>query len=421
MNKIDFKYSFIDKKMCFINIFVEVPSNIIENEINFIFVKMQQQVKINGFRQGKIPDNIAKEKFINESKNEAIKKIIRKTIFDIVKNEKFDIVCEPKIDKFNYDFKKKLEYTVTFECHPKINLINYKNIQIKNKSFEITDKNLNERINFLRKKNAILIPSKSIKINENSLVFVDCVAYNSDGEIVKEATVKNYMIDLKSGQTRNEFKIALKGLEIGDEKKIKIEYKVDCKNKVLSDKTITFNIKVIEIKEVELPELNDDFAKDLGVKNLEDLMENVRKSIESENEINKNNDIENQIIEYLLENNEFDVPESLVNNQEKCLIEKNKKRFENNIEFEKEKIRNKAKRDVKLFYILDTICKNENIIVTDYDFEMEKNRIKKLNPNKKNIVDKYFFNKKDEIFSLLKNRKIFDFLINNSIVNITKK
>ena len=429
--QIDFKHKIINRRLCFIDIEVEVSGDVVANEVDYIFSQIQQQAKIDGFRHGKISRSIVEKKFTDESRNKAIKNVINKTLSSVLEKENFDILGFPIVDEFNYDFGKNLKYHFTAECHPKIDIKDYKNIPIKKEVFEISDENLDVSINALRERNAKLVPSKLNEVGESSFVFVDYDAFDSDGKILHEITAKSYMLDLSSDNTREEFKKVLRNSKIGDERSTKIEYETNYPNGTLAGKTISFKIKVVEIKEKELPEFNDDFARDLGTENARDLRMKVKKSMESEEKIRQNMDVEKQIVEYLLNNNKFEVPSSLVATQEKFLIEKMKKYLESQcvskeyiqkqIEFENGKFKEEAEKNVRLSYILNAIYKSESLVVTDSDFEIERNKIKTLNLGKENVADKYFLEKKDNILLSLKEKKLFDFLINNAKIEILER
>ncbi|MDR1400921.1 MAG: trigger factor [Endomicrobium sp.] len=429
LNKqVDFKHKIIDKRLCSVSVEVEVSESVVADEVNSVFSQIQRQAKIDGFRQGKIPRNIIEEKFIEESRSKAIRNVINKTISSILEEEKFDILSFPMVDEFNYDFGKDLKYRFTVECHPKIDITDYKNIPIKKEVFEITDESLDKSIDALREKNAKLIPSKSNKVGENSFVFIDCDAFDSGGKILPEVATKSYMLDLNSEDTRGEFKRALVSLKIGDERNVKIEYQMDYPNKNLADKIVTFKIKVVEIKEKELPEINDDFAKDLGAEDVKDLRIKVRKSMESAEKNRQNMDVERQIIEYLLGSNKFEVPQSLIASQERSLLEKMKRYLEGRgiskeyiqkrIKLESIKFKEEAEKNIRLSYILNAIYKNEGLIVTDSDFEIEKNKIKILNSGRETIIDKFFLESRKNILFSLKERKLFDFLISDAKIEI---
>jgi trigger factor len=418
---IDFKSVVVDKKMCSVIIDVEVSENIVADEIESAFSRMRQQVKIDGFRHGKAPINIIRQKFAGEAEGRAVESIIKKTVLDVLEKEEFVPISSPVIEKFDYELGQTLKYRFAAECHPKIEVKDYKDIPLKKEIFKITDKSLEQNLEVLRERNAKLVPSKSDKVAEKSFVSIDYDAFDTDGNEISEIKVKNYIIDLNSESTVKEFKEALMGLKIGDEKDVKIEYPSDYPSEIIAGKMVTFKIKVIGIKEKELPDLNDDFAKYVGTENLEDLKIKIKETVEAEEKRRQDVDIEKQIVEYLLEKNKFEVPQSLVAKNKKTLAEKMKNYMkrqgvseecvEKQVELRQEKFREEAENKIRLSYILNAIFENENFVVTDADIEEEKSKMKASNPGRESAVDKYFTEKKENIRFSLKEQKLFGFLL----------
>jgi trigger factor len=186
-------------------------------------------------------------------------------------------------------------------------------------------------------------------------------------------------------------------------------------------------MKVLEIKEKELPELNDDFAKDMGFDNLEELRKTFKESLENKETRRQNIAVEKTITQYLLDENVFEVPETLIIDQEKIMIDKMKSNFSNQgieeehinkqIEESKEIIRKEAENTVRLSYILNRIYTNEKIEVSEDDLESEKAKMKEANPTRESMVDKYFVENKDNIRLSIKESKLFKFLIDNSAMS----
>ncbi|MCL2390894.1 MAG: trigger factor [Endomicrobia bacterium] len=422
--KIDFKSSVADKKLCSITIDIEVSSEIAGKEIDSAFNQLQQQARLDGFRQGKAPMNLIKDKYAKEAKDKAIENIVKNTVFDALAKENFVPIDFPIVDEFEYEIGQALKYRFTAECHPKIEVKNYKGISVRKEIFKVTDKSLGQTLDALRDRNAKLVPSSTGIATEKSFVSVDYDAFDDKGVVLPEITAKNHMLDLSSENTLKGFAKALKGAKAGDEKDAKVEYPSDYPNKTLAGKTITFKTKVIEIKEKELPELNDDFAKDMGTENLEDLKNKVKESVETEEKRRQDMDAEKQVVEYLVEKNKFEVPQSLVVQQKEHLIERMKNYFKNQgmpkefiekqVETGENKFKDEAEKNVRLSYILNTIYTNENLAVTDADLEAEKNKMKESNPGRTEAVDKYFAEKKENIMLSLKETKLFKFLLDNA-------
>jgi trigger factor len=428
---VEFKSKVVDRKPCSITIDVEVAENVASCEVENAFSQMQKYAKVDGFRQGKVPISVIKQKFLEQAKNKAIENIVRKTALNALGKENFIPIDYPVVDEFDYELGQVLKYSFSTQCHPKIELKDYKAIPIKKEIFKITDANLNQSLDVLRERNARLVESKYLEVKKDSFVSVDYEAFDNEDKPLPEITSKGHMLDLSSENTLKGFKYALVGAKVGEKKDAKIEYPVDYPNKALAGKTISFKVKVIEIKEKQLPELDDDFAKDMGTENLEDLKNKVKETMEMEEKRRQDVDVEKQIIDYLLEKNKFEVPSSLVAEQKTALIEKMKSYMQNQsapkeyianqVELDDSKFAQEAENNVRLSYILNSICNAENLVVTNTDIESEKNKMKSYNLGKNTDMDKYFNEKKENILAFLKERKLFNFLIDNAKVETEEK
>ncbi|MCA6070425.1 MAG: trigger factor [Endomicrobium sp.] len=428
---IDFKSSVIDKKSCSITVDVEVSENIVAEEINSAFSQIQRKARIDGFRQGKVPVSIVKQKFTAEAKDRAVESIIRKTVLNVLEKEVFAPIDFPVVEEFNYELGQALKYRFTAERHPQIDAKDYKNIPVIKEVFKITDESLSQSLDALRERNAKLVPSKSGDITNESFVSVDYDAFDTDGKALPEITARGHMLDLSSENVLKGFRDALAGTKIGKEKDADIEYPADYPNKTLAGKTISFKIKVIEVKEKELPELSDDFAKDMGIENLEGLKTKVKETIEVEEKRRQDMNVEKQIIAHLLEKNKFEVPQSLVEEQKKTLVKRmkdymqnqgaSKEYVEKEAELKDAKFKEEAEKDVRLSYILNAIYLSENLTVADADIEAEKNKMRTSNPGKESAVNKYFIEKKENIMLSLKEQKLFGFLIDNAKIKVEEK
>ncbi|MDR2811932.1 MAG: trigger factor [Endomicrobium sp.] len=427
---IDFKSSVINKNPCSISIEVEVLESVVSKEIETAFCQIQKQAKIDGFRQGKVPMEVVKKKFVQEAKDRAVETIIRGTVMDALDKEYFVPFDFPVVNELNYEIGQNLKYRFSAESHPKVEVKEYKNIPVKKEIFKVTDKSLWQSLDALRERNARIVLSKTGIASEESLIFVDYDAFDANGKALSEVSAKGNMLDLGSENTLKGFKSALKGSKVAEEKETKIEYPLDYPNKTLAGKTVMFKIKINEIKEKELPELNNDFAKDIGMENLEDLKKKVKETIEAEEIRRQNMDVEKQIINYLLEKNKFDVPQSLVEQQKKILVEKMKSYMQNQVAYKEieqqlligePKFREEAEKNVRLFYILNSVYAKEDLTITDADIEAEKNKMKSSNPGREASIDKYFDEKKENIMLSLKEEKLFEFFLKNAKVDVEEK
>ncbi|MDR2860863.1 MAG: trigger factor [Elusimicrobiota bacterium] len=422
--KIEFNSSVKERKSVSIAMEVSVSSKIVDNELHLALLQIQKEARIDGFRQGKAPFNLIKEKFLQEAKNRAEENIIRGTIIDALEKEKFDLIELPIVDEFDYEIGTDMKYSFTAECHPVFEVKDYKNIPINKEIYKVTDASLAESIDAIRESNAKIVPSKSGVSDEKSFVSVDYDGFDEQDKPIAEITAKNQLLDLSAPNTLKEFKTALSGVKANDEKNIKISYPQDYPNKKIAGKTVNFKVKVVDIKEMELPNLDDDFAKDLGLSSLDELKNKVKESIETEEKRRQDIEVENKITQYLLEKNVFDLPESLIVKQQERLVNKMREylqrqgvemeHIEKEIELSKDKSRKEAENTVRISYILNAIYDNEKLEVTSEDMEEEKKKMKEANANRGEAVDKYFEEHNNDIRLSLKETKLFKFLIDNA-------
>jgi trigger factor len=421
---IDFKSTVIERKSVSIIMEVEVAADIVKNEFEKALVSIQKQVLIAGFRQGKAPISIVREKYANEAKDRAIENVIKATVFQALDKEKFNPLDIPVIDELDYEIGKDLKYHFNAQCHPDYKVKDYKEIPIKKEIYKITEASLIESIDKIRESNAFLILSQSNIVSAKSSVLVDYEAFDDKGVKIAGIEAKNFLLDLSSERTLKEFKAALVGAKAQDEKDIKISYPQDYPNKELAGKTAIFKTKILEIKEKQIPELNDDFAKDMGSADIADFKKKVQSIIEEEEKRRQDMAVESQITDYLLKNNVFDIADSLVLSQEAKIIERMKKHLQSHGESEesinkqvltsKDKIKEEAQRTVKLSYILNMICAEEKLDITESDLQEEKNKMLAANADRQEEVEKYFNEKKDDIELSLKESKLFKFIIDNA-------
>lgn len=430
-SKINFKSTVVERKPCSITIDVEVDESAVSHEIENAFNQIKKDVKVAGFRQGKVTMDIIKQRFLEQAKDKALDNIVKDTLWSALDNEAFVIIDEPVIKSFDYNFGKILKYNFSAQCHPKVKITGYKGIPVKKEIFNITEANIIEVLDRLRKRNVKFIESKENEVKVDSFVNVDYEAFDSDGVAIAGVAEKECGIDLSSdNNTLKCFKDALVGAKKGDIKDAKENYPEDYPNEILAGKTVSFKVKIVEVKEKQLQNLNDDFAKDMGMKDLEHLKNKVKESLDEEEKYRQKIDVEKQIINYLLEKNIFEIPSSLVTNRKNLLMKQFKsymqkqgasesyieKHLESSDKFLKD-----AEDDIRLYYILNKISETENIAVTDVDLEAEKNKLKASNPGQDAPIDKYFAHKGPDVISSLKEEKLLKFLAENAKINVEQK
>ncbi|MDD3053619.1 MAG: trigger factor [Endomicrobiaceae bacterium] len=430
VSKYEFQSKVVEKKPCAIVMEVEVAPAQTDIELSNVYQAIQTTAKVAGFRAGKVPMDLVKKTYPEAARERLIEEVIKKTVFSALEKENFAPIDMPVINTVDYEFGQTLKYVFKAECQPEIKAQDYKGININKEEFKIGDTNINENIKVMLDRNAKLIISKDETVKQDSFVIVNYEGF-CDGVAVENIKAKDHMLDLGAENTLKGFKDALVNAKKGDTKDVEIEYPADYTNKVLAGKKVVFKTTIVELKEKQLPELNDDFAKDMGLENLEDLKIKIKESMEQEEKRRQESEVERQIVEHLLEKNKFEVPESIVAQQKEYLIKRMsdymKKQgaddefIAKQVEFSKDKYLEEANKNVRLSYILNSIYSEEKLEVTDQEIETEKQKILDSNQARKEEVEKYFTEYKSNISASLKEKKIFDFILNNAKITKTEK
>ncbi len=426
----DLKVKVLDTKPCSITLNVEVPHADVLCETDKAYVEVHKVAKIPGFRPGKAPMDMVKKNYTEAVREKVIENLLQKTVFKALEDQNFNPINIPTIHEMNFDFDKPFVFTVKAEKHPEFKAKDYKGIKVKKEINIINDEQVSKTLEGLRDRNASLVESKAESAGPESFLTVDYDCFLSL-EPLNELSEKNQMIDLGSKQIIAGFKEGLTGAKKGEERSIKSKFPDDYPNKKIAGKEVNFRVKILEVKDKILPNLDDEFAKDLGAENLNDLKTKIKESLEHEEKRRQNEDVEKQIFDNLLKANDFPLPESLIEEQKSALIERmtnylkrqgaSQDMINKNVEQQKDKYAKDAENTVKLSYILGAIAKDEKIDVTENDLKEEYEKIKKANPSKEKEVEKYLNENKNNIRTGLKEEKIYKFLMDNAKISETTK
>ncbi len=401
----------------------EVPPERVSSELENVYQQIQKTATVSGFRQGKAPIEVIKQKYAQTAQEKVIENLVRNTLYPFLEEKNINPVGFPIIENINFEFNKPLIYKVLLEQHPKIVAKNYKKLKLEKKIKKITDEDIKNNLEEMRKYNTRLIEKKDGSADENDCVIVDYTAW-LDGKELKELKAENQLVDLSEEQLLPGLAEGLLGSKPQTTREIYTKLPENFPRKELTNREITLKVTVKSIKEKKIPEIDDNFAKELGYKTLTELKDKIKKTLEKNAEENAEIQLEEQIVNLLLSSNKFNVPEVLVNEQKEYLLQTATERLryqgipEDIIEKQKEilekKSKEEAERHTKLMYIFNSIAEQENIKVTEEDIKQKKQEILNSNPGREKLVEEYFTKEYDKLISRLKIDKIFKFIKENS-------
>jgi trigger factor len=289
---------------------VELPIEAIQQQVDSRLKTVGRTAKIKGFRPGKVPAKVVKQRYGKQVREEVLGEILQKSYSEAVMQEKLNPAGGPKIETEDEN-GKTFAYVATFEVMPEVELRNLDNIKVEKPDVQIGDDDVEDMLTSLQKQKATweTVDRKS-KIGDR--VVVD-FAGELDGEAFPGGQGTEIPVVLGEGQMLPDFEKGLKGIQAGDEKTLKVKFPKDYHAEDLAGKKADFAIKTHRVEEQILPELNDEFAEMFNVTEggFERFLADVRDNMEREAEQKVKNDIREQVMNGLLEINPLDIPQTL--------------------------------------------------------------------------------------------------------------
>lgn len=380
---------------------VEIPDEQVTKEVETLYKEVGAKAKIKGFRPGKVPRNILERYFKDYVKGEVIQKLIQETYPAALSEKNIQPVSLPVIDPGELESGKPFQYSATVEVKPELKIENYIGLKLEGKKEEVKEEELESRLKDLQNLHAQLktIPQPR-PVQEGDYVIIDYEA-RMENKPLEEGKGIDVTVEVGGGRFIPGLEEKMIGLKPEEEKEIEISFPEDYGYKKWAGKTISFLIKVKEIKEKILPPLDDEFAKDLGdYASLEDLKSKLKEEITKEKEAILDRKLKDQMIDQLIQAHPFEVPESMVEEQAKALVSDTKLRLASqgivlkNLNIPEEKLqedyREVAQKQVKTFLILETIASQEGITVTDEEVEERLRSIAERAHQKLEVVKRYY-------------------------------
>jgi len=411
-------------------VFIEIPEDQVNKEVESFYKDLGKKAKIKGFRPGKVPRNILERYFKDYVKTEVVQKLIQDTYPQALSETDLQPVSPPVIDPGEFEGGKSFQYSAVIEVKPDIKLEGYTGLKIEGKKEEVKDEEVEERLRALQNLHANLKTiSEARPIQAGDYVIVDYEA-SMGGKPLEGGKAIDFTVEVGSGQFIPALEEKLIGLKPEEEKEIEVSFPEDYGYQKWAGKTISFHVKIKEIKEKILPPLDDEFAKDLGdYSSFEELKAKLKGEIEKEKELVLERQLKDQVVDQLLEANPFEVPESLVEEQTKAMVSDTKLKLAaqgvvlKNLGVTEEKLQEDykamAQKQVKTFLILDKIASQEGIAVTDEEADDRLKEMAERMHQKFDVVKRYY--EKNGLLPEVKagiiRDKILNFLLEKANVN----
>ncbi len=409
---------------------IEIPEEEVAKEIDSFYKELGKKAKVKGFRPGKVPRSILERYFKDYVKAEVVQKLIQGTYPNALTETNLQPVSNPVIDPGELETGSSFQYSVTIEVKPEIKLEGYIGLNIQGKKEEVKEEELEERLRTLQNLHASLNTVSEVRpIQNGDYVIIDYEA-REDEKPLEEGKAIDTTLEVGSGKFIPDLEEKLIGMRLGEERDIEVTFPGDYGYKKWAGKTISFHVKIKEIKEKILPPLDDEFAKDLGdYSSLDELKSKLREEIRKEKELFLQQQLRNQILDQLLEATPFEVPDSLVEAQIQALVSDTKLRLARqgmalqDIGVTEERLqedyRTTALKQVKTYLILEKIATQEGISVTDEEMEERIREISEKVHQKFDVLKRYYEKNGliPEVKAGILNDKTLDFLIQKANIN----
>jgi trigger factor len=364
---------------------ITVPVDEIASETERVVANIQQKVRLPGFRPGKAPASLIRTKFAKEVRDDVIENLLPKYFNKKVQEEELQVVGRPNVKDVHFHEGEPLRFKAEFEVAPTIELGEYRGVNIEYAEPEVTGEDVSKRIEEIRDSKAEFINADPRPVADGDFAVVSLHSLAGAAEPINQDEM---ILHVGDKDTMPAFTEALRGMSPEEEKEFEVTYPDDYGQERLAGKTVKFRLKLKMIRTKELPELNDEFAHDLGdYATLAELQEAVRKAIFHEREYMAQQKAKDQLLDKLIEAHDFPVPDTYIERQiEAQLTQQFKELSERGIDPSKLKIdwaklkesqRPKAIHDVKGTLLIDKVAERESIHATNDEVDHEVQRIAK--------------------------------------------
>lgn len=365
---------------------IEASAEDLEKAIEKVYQKQKKQINVPGFRKGKVPRQIVekmygKEVFYEDAANELIPDAYDKALSECEE----DIVSSPKIEVTQIEAGKPFIFTATVALKPEVKLGKYKGVKIDKIDAEVTEEDVDAEINRERENNARTITVEDRPVKDGDLTTLDFEGF-VDGVAFDGGKGENYPLTIGSGAFIPGFEEQLVGAKIGEEVEVKVTFPEDYQAENLKGKDAVFKCTVREIKEKELPEVDDEFASEVSeFDTLAEYREDVKKNLTEKKEKDAKNARESAAIKAVVDEAEMEIPEAMLETQQKQMVDEFAQRITmqglsmeqyfqfTGMTYEKmvEQMKPQAEERIKSRLVLEAVASAENIEVTDEDYEQE--------------------------------------------------
>lgn len=411
---------------------ITVDAETFEKGVQKAYLKNVKKIALPGFRKGKAPRKIIEQYYgAGVFFEDAINFVCPEAYEEALKETGVEAVSRPEIDVVEIESGKDFVFTATVTTKPEVELGDYNAISVKKVTYRTTQKEIEAEIKKVQEQNARIIPVEDRAVKEGDLTVIDFEGF-TDGVAFDGGKGTDYSLEIGSGAFIPGFEDQLVGAEIGKEVEVNVTFPKDYHSEDLKGKKAMFKVTVKEIKEKQLPEINDDFVKDVSeFDTLDDYKKDIKEKIAKSSEQRGRQETENNVIDEVLKIATVEIPGCMIDTQLENIardfdyrlsmqglnLAKYLEMTGSNIDAFKEQFKEQAEKQVKTSLVLEAVAKAEKVKATEKDVEAE---MKKVAESYNMELDKVKDLFKDEERKSLENEIITQKTVDLLVKNATK-
>jgi len=427
---------------------VEIPVADVNRQTDSLIQKYQKVARIPGFRRGHVPASIIRQRFSEEIKTDMVEALIPRYFRQEAERLGIHPVSQPRVTDLHLHDGEPLRFKAAFEVLPEIKLEGYKELRADKPEIAVSEADVEQALADLRERHASFNPVEGRALADGDFAQVSLDGTPKPGESESETEsgtgpgtksgstpgegqpvhMDEVLVEIGGKDTMPEFTENLRGTSPGDERTFDVNYPEDTQDKRLAGKTFSYAVKVQSVKQKSLPELNDEFAKQLGeFQTVDDVRKAIREQMESERKNQAEREAKEKLVGELIQRNDFEVPDSLIEQQIDIRLERGLRALAaqgltaeqmKKMDLSRLRVgqREQAIHDVKAALLLERVAEEENVQVSDEELNQELESLAKQSKQTSEAVRARLTRDGglDRIRTRIRNEKTLEFLYHQS-------
>jgi trigger factor len=359
---------------------LEIPAEEVQKAMERVAREFARVARVPGFRPGKAPVTLIRRRFAEDIKSEVLQSLLPERIEQAVTEQKMVPVTRPHVEQVDFAEGGPLKFKATFEVLPDFPLSDYQNLEVEVDALEITDAEVEKSLTEMRERAATFVPVEGRPIADGDYAQIELVGTPVGGG--EPLRGENVLCHIGAEETLGAFSENLRGAQTGEHRRFEVRYPEDFPDPKLAGKVYTYAIEIVANKEKKLPELNDEFAKDVSeAATLEELRGKIRQNLEAESDLRRTHQAHDRIVSKLIAAHDFPVPEALIEQQMDVRLERAIRSLAAqgvdprsvNVDWVtlRRRQRDRALEDVKAELILDRIASAEGIEADEQEVQRQ--------------------------------------------------